>query len=184
MKNLEAEVHSICMGTHKEDDPSAQELPTVHHQEAPVVHHQDQWTDLYCQLVAVLNAESKVSDRALDVFYTNANGIKSPDYRGLNLVKLGFAKSVKIMKNAAKWAFKVQRKMMKRMGKQPSEGSGQNAAYLADDWVNESEKLRRLSHIAIQSFARCETQALIAHTTPHQREDLVYKDGILHHPGN
>ena len=175
VQSLRAEVHSICAGTYKEDDLSE------HPSSAP--HPQDQWTELYHQLVAVLNTEGEVSDRSLDVFYTNTLGMQSPDYMGLNLVTLGFAKSVRIMKMAAKWAFKVQHKMMTRMGKQPVERNGQNAAYLADDQVKESEKLRRLSHLAIQSFARCESQALIAQTTPHQREHLVYKDGILHHAG-
>ena len=126
----------------------------------------------------ILRAEDKIANQALESYHLNMTKWEYSDYKGVDLIKLGFPRAMKVMRLILTFALNFYYKVSNEKNLKKNT----DAEYI-NSGVSCANRLRHLNHLALQVFARCESQSFIANTTPHQREEFIYKGGILYYSG-
>ena len=142
-----------------------------------VIGCQDEWTDMADQMLDLVTVGSVHMDQALEVYVMQTDKWTTPDYLGINIIKLGWPRSLRLMTMVVKCAL---RWYMRLKSKTPL---ADTARYALSETTARSDKARSLRNIAIEVFARCESACFAANTTLDARKDYILSNGIYYYSG-
>ena len=125
---------------------------------AKVMGCQDEWTEFANQLLGLTTQDGIQMDSVLEAYITKEGKDPRPDYLGINVIALGWPRSLRLRKAVVrcslKWCTKLRIK-----------SSLNGVAEQVLSVLTMLEQLQRITNTAIEVFASCELSAFIASTT-------------------